>query len=82
MALLYNTLPHPPATRLGKAQFRSADGGGNDMTDPDRGRARTPYARSVQGKFPQPANNLPDPGLVFDALLKAKDVSLQRHARK
>ena len=46
------------------------------MTDPDRGRARTPYARSVQGKYPQPSNNLPDPGLVFDSLLKARDVRI------
>lgn len=75
MAILYNSLPHPPATRLGASQYRSADGGGNDMTNPDLGRAGTPYARSVQGKVPQPSNTMPDPGLVFDALLKARDVS-------
>jgi hypothetical protein len=76
ITLLYNTLPHPPATQLGNAtKFRSADGGGNALDSYDRGRAGTPYARSVQGKQPQPLNALPDPGLVFDTLLKARDVS-------
>ena len=47
------------------------------MEDYDRGRAGTHYARTVQGKQPQPPNALPDPGLVFDTLLKARDVSDQ-----
>ena len=52
-----------------------ADGGGNSLDNYDLGRAGTHYARTVQGKKPQPPNSLPDPGLVFDTLLKARDVS-------
>lgn len=75
ITLLYDTLPHPPATFLGyQAQFRAADGGGNSLQSPDLGRAGQPYARSVQGKHPQPWNVMPDPGLVFDELLKADNV--------
>ena len=57
------------------ANFRSADGSGNNPLIPSLGQAGTPYARSVQNKHPLPANVLPDSGLVFDALLKARDVS-------
>ena len=42
---------------------------------PALGQAGTPYARSVQSKYPLPSNTLPDPGDVFDSLLKARDVS-------
>ena len=31
-------------------------------------------ARSVQGRHPLPPNTLPDPNLVFESLLKARDV--------
>ena len=99
IALLYNTLPHPPATYIGtnfptdaqpaqnvlnagprlSGNFRSADGSGNNVNMPNLGRARTPYAGSVQGKHPLPANVLPDPGDVFDSLLKARDVSPSHH---
>ena len=54
---------------------RTADGSCNNMNMPNLGKARTPYARSVQNKFPLPLRSLPDPGEVFDALLKARDVS-------
>ncbi|TCD62866.1 hypothetical protein EIP91_006272 [Steccherinum ochraceum] len=53
--------------------FRTADGGGNNPLQPELGKAGTPYARSIQSKHPLPANVLPDPGLVFDSLLKARD---------
>ena len=72
---LYNTVPHPPASYLGPAHcFRSADGSGNDLANPDLGRAGTPYARSVQGKAGLPKSSLPDAGLVFDTILKRKGV--------
>ena len=45
---------------------------------PNLGKAGTPYARSVQGKYPLPSTTLPDPGDVFDSLLKARDVSQPR----
>ncbi|RPD64671.1 heme peroxidase [Lentinus tigrinus ALCF2SS1-6] len=52
---------------------RTADGSCNNVNMPDLGKARTPYARSVQNKYPLSPNSLPDPGDVFDALLKAPD---------
>ena len=79
ITLLYDTLPHPPATYIGdKYKFRAADGAGNNPLFPDLGRAGLPYARSVQGKHPIPGYTLPDAGLVFDVLLKARDVSNPR----
>ncbi|CDO73377.1 hypothetical protein BN946_scf185013.g11 [Trametes cinnabarina] len=53
--------------------FRTADGSGNNPNMPMLGTAGTPYARSVQNKYPLAANVLPDPSDVFDALLKARD---------
>jgi hypothetical protein len=41
------------------------------------GKAGTPYARTVPQTHPLPKNALPDPGLVFDTLLKREGVSLQ-----
>ena len=76
IAVLYNTLTHPPPTYIGPSyRFRSADGSGNNPVIPWLGKAGLPYARSVQSKHPLPANVLPDPGLVFDTILKARDVS-------
>ncbi|KAI0079537.1 heme peroxidase [Panus rudis PR-1116 ss-1] len=97
VSILYETVPHPPATFLGTNTsapgpfadassqsnsssgktypfaFRSADGGGNNPYSPGLGQAGRPYARSVQSKHPLPPNTLPEPGLVFDLLLKARD---------
>ncbi|KAG5723914.1 Psi-producing oxygenase C [Termitomyces sp. T112] len=68
--MLYNTVPHPPASYLGPHDsFRHADGGGNNLQNPDLGRAGRPYAKSVQGKAGLPRASLPDPGLVFDTIL-------------
>jgi hypothetical protein len=69
--LLYNDLPHPAATYIGNQYaWRTADGSHNNVSVPDMGKAGTPYARSVQQSHPIPKNSLPDPGLVFDTLLK------------
>ncbi|KAI0343269.1 linoleate diol synthase [Trametopsis cervina] len=69
--LLYKDLPHPPASYVGdKYAWRTADGSGNNLSDPDMGKAHTPYARSVQQTGALPANQLPDPGLIFDTLLR------------
>ncbi|KAF8209473.1 heme peroxidase [Mycena galopus ATCC 62051] len=74
IALLYNTLPHPRAALLGPVHsFRQADGGGNNLQIPQLGKAGTPYARSVQGKWCYAPTSLPDPGLIFDTLMKASD---------
>ena len=76
---VYNGLPHPPATYLGpRYARRSADGSDNNLSDPDLGRAGTPYARSVQQSHPLPRDSLPNAGLVFDTLLKRDYVSYMR----
>ena len=80
MTVLYETLTHPPATFMDNAhKFRKADGSGNNILVPELGKSGMPYARSVQGKHPLPTNMLPDPGLVFDTLLKARNVSSALH---
>ncbi|KAI9449938.1 linoleate diol synthase [Lactarius psammicola] len=72
--ILYDDLAHPPATYIGPDyQYRTADGSNNNICDPNMGKANTPYARSVQQTHPIPRNTLPDPGLVFDTLLKRKE---------
>ncbi|KAF7796357.1 hypothetical protein EIP86_007534 [Pleurotus ostreatoroseus] len=69
--LLYSDLPHPAGTYVGtEYSWRSADGSGNNLSDADMGKANTPYSRSVQQLHPLPANSLPDPGLIFDTLLR------------
>ncbi|KAF7358979.1 Heme peroxidase [Mycena sanguinolenta] len=66
--------PQPRASLLGPVHsFREADGGGNNLQIPQLGRAGTPYARSVQGKWCYSSTSLPDPGLIFDTLMKARD---------
>ena len=89
--VLYHSLPHPPATYLAPFQspaapqaqnggkFRAADGGGNNLWLPDLGRAGMPYARDVENKHPLPTNVLPDPGVVFDTLLRAKKDNWKPH---
>ncbi|KAJ7249642.1 heme peroxidase [Mycena rebaudengoi] len=48
--MLYNTIPHPVATTLGPEHaFRQADGGGNNVINPDIGRAGMPYAHHLGG---------------------------------
>ena len=54
--------------------FRSADGSSNNPLVPGLGQSGLPYARSVQNQHPLAPHLLPDTGLVFDALLKARDV--------
>ncbi|KAF9259925.1 linoleate diol synthase [Marasmius fiardii PR-910] len=69
--LLYNDLSHPPATYIGNDYaWRSADGSFNNVAISELGRAGKPYARSVQQSHPLAAHELPDPGLIFDSLLK------------
>ncbi|KDQ61436.1 hypothetical protein JAAARDRAFT_203950 [Jaapia argillacea MUCL 33604] len=69
--LLYNDLPHPPASYIGpEYAYRTADGSNNNIEAPDMGKAGTPYSRSVQQQKALPSHVLPDPGLVFDVLLK------------
>ena len=68
---LYYDLPHPPATHMGqKYQFREPDGSGNSPFDPTIGKSFTPYSRSCTGTRPLPVSDLPEPGLVFDAIIR------------
>lgn len=68
-------LPHPPSTHMGQQwSFRSADGSGNSRLDPDMGKSFTPYSRSCTSTHPLPPNELPDPGLVFDLLVRRDKV--------
>ena len=74
--LLYNDLAHPPATQLGPLyNVRQPDGSYNNIDVPEMGKSYTPYARSVQQEHPLPPNELPDPGLIFDTLLKREKVT-------
>ncbi|CAG8729471.1 12445_t:CDS:2, partial [Acaulospora colombiana] len=71
IALLYRDLPHPPASFIGnKYAWRQPDGSHNNPHNPDLGKAGTFYARSVQGQTPMPLAEQPDPGLIFDTLLR------------
>lgn len=75
--MLYNTIPHPPISYLGpEYTFRQADGGNNNILEPDFGRAGTRYSRSAQPRRCRPDHVLPDPGLVFDTLLRRKGVGI------
>lgn len=67
---LWDALPHPPMRSLGKEfKYRDADGGNNNIRMPDLGRAGTAYAKSVKAERPK-KKNLPDPGELFDGLLR------------
>ena len=77
IGMLYNTIPHPPISYLGpEYTFRQADGGNNNILEPDFGRAGTRYSRSAQPRRCRPDHVLPDPGLVFDTLLRRKGVGI------
>ncbi|OCH92406.1 heme peroxidase [Obba rivulosa] len=89
IGLLYKDLPHPPSGYLalpspvlsptGNASknvhyaFRSADGRDYNPFMPTFGMAGSPYARSVPSANPMPQAHLPDPGLIFDTLLKRNE---------
>ncbi|PWN41654.1 linoleate diol synthase [Ceraceosorus guamensis] len=71
--MLWRDLPHPHGTVVGNtAKYRSADGSGNNLHNPEMGKAGSVYARSVPPMRPKPAN-LPDPELVYDMLLRRPD---------
>jgi len=50
--------------------WREADGSNNNCLLPNLGAAHQPYARSVAASHVSPPSTLPDPGLIFDMLLK------------
>ena len=70
IGMLWQDLPHPPPTMAGpQARYRRHDGGNNNPWIPEMGKAGTPYSRNVPPTTTK-GPNLPDPGLVFDLLLK------------
>jgi hypothetical protein len=72
ITMLYDDLPHPPATIAGPtAKHRRHDGGGNNPWNPEMGKAGSPYSRSVPPLQPK-GPNLPDPELVYEQLLRRK----------
>ncbi|KAJ7705297.1 heme peroxidase [Mycena rosella] len=83
--ILYKDLPHPPSTYLSmlpqnestektpnpiKYAFRNADASNYVPLFPGLGKANAPYARSVPATNFTPPATLPDPGLVFDTLMR------------
>jgi hypothetical protein len=56
-----------------KYAFRPADGSNYNPLFPSLGKAGSPYARSVPALRSVPKHVLPDPGLVFDTLLRREE---------
>lgn len=77
--MLYNDLPHPAATLAGpEARYRKHDGSGNNLWNPEMGKAGSPYSRNVpptKAKGP----SLPDPELVYEQLMKRKEGAFREH---
>ncbi len=72
ITMLFHDLPHPPATVAGPtSKYRRHDGGGNNLWNPEMGKAGGPYSRSVPPLQPK-GPNLPDPELVYEQLLRRK----------
>lgn len=78
-------MPHPPAAFLSTFRnasstvvgersvsyaFRSADGANYNVLFPSLGQAGQPYARSVSSTHVQTFPSLPDPGILFERLLR------------
>ncbi|CAF1076093.1 unnamed protein product [Adineta steineri] len=68
---LWKMLPHPPVNFQNQVgyQWRFADGSNNNLAFPDIGKSGQKYIQHSLSKRPQP-DVLPDPGLIFDELLK------------
>lgn len=76
---LWAGLPHPPSTQLGeKFKYRDADGGNNNIQQPNLGRANTPYARSAKPETVTQVG-LPDPGAIFDSLMARDPNNFEPH---
>lgn len=92
IGILYKDLPHPPCsflktpvtTFLSSSSsmpyvFRSADGSNYSMSAPNLGQAGQPYARSVPSTHVPSRHPLPDPGDVFDILLRRRQDDFVPH---
>jgi hypothetical protein len=67
----WKQIPHPPVSFQNQAgyQWRSADGSSNNLAFPDIGKSGQKYIQHCLSKQPR-SNVLPDPGLIFDELLR------------
>ncbi|KAF8551616.1 heme peroxidase [Imleria badia] len=92
--LLYKDLPHPPTCFLSTFRnvpstiveeqmvsyaFRSVDGSNYSVLFPSLGQAGQPYARSVPSTHIRTLPSLPDPGAVFERLLRRRDNDFVPH---
>ncbi|KAL4778664.1 heme peroxidase [Aspergillus varians] len=70
---LWESLEHPPISYLGdKFQYRTPDGSYNNIHFPDLGKAKMPYAKSIQNHTFMHGVQ-PDPGLLFDLCMKREE---------
>ncbi|KAL3419627.1 linoleate diol synthase [Phlyctema vagabunda] len=70
---LWGVMQHPPLSYLGEEyKYRKADGSCNSIMYPNLGKSGSSYARTVSPQVKK-AGALPDPGVVFDALLARND---------
>ena len=77
--MLWSDLPHPSTTVAGPTtRYRRHDGGNNNLWNPEMGKAGTPYCRNVPPVKPK-GNNLPDPELVYEQLLRRPDGEFREH---
>ena len=54
ITMLWNDLPHPTPTHAGpSARYRKYDGSGNNLNNPEMGKAGSPYARNVPPTKPK-----------------------------
>lgn len=76
---LWYSLDHPVLNFIGeKYMYRSADGSYNNPLYPQLGAAGTTYARSVRPTI-MPPGALPDPGLVFDSVMRRSSSGYRKH---
>ncbi|KAI0838022.1 linoleate diol synthase precursor [Hypoxylon sp. FL0890] len=79
---LWDSLQHPPAQlRTKDAIYREADGSRNNLNFPAMGAANTRYARTTAPMVFQ-GPNLPDPGLIFDSIMKREEKSFREHPNR
>lgn len=75
---LWYSLDHPVLNYIGDSMYRAADGSNNNPLYPTMGAAGTTYARSVRPTI-MPPGALPDPGLIYDSVMRRSDSGYKKH---
>ena len=75
---LWYSLDHPVLNYVGDSMYRAADGSNNNPLYPSMGAAGTTYARSVRPSI-MPPGALPDPGLIYDSVMRRPDSGYKKH---